>query len=390
MPPTLLKRLLSLPKDHSFFLFGARNTGKSTLLAAEYSTQESILIDLLDSKTEERFSRDPDELYQIVLALPEHIKYVIIDEIQKAPALLDTVHRLMKDTNKYFILTGSSARKLKHGGANLLAGRAFVFHLFPLTSVELADDFDLDRALQWGTLPQLLSYQSDMERQEFLHAYAHTYLKEEIWGEHIIRKLDPFRRFLEVAAQNNGKIINFNNIAKDVGIDDKTIRSYYQILEDTLIGFFLDSFHHSFRKRLAQKPKFYFFDTGITRALAHLATVPLAPQTSVYGEAFEHFIILECMRLANYYRLNYRFSYLRTMADAEIDLIIERPGKPLLLIEIKSSKQVKPEDISTFIRLSKDIEKSEAICLCQDQYAKKIAHVLVLPWQQALAQFFNA
>lgn len=389
MPTALLKRSLSLPKDHSLFLFGARNTGKSTLLETEYNPHESILIDLLDSKTEERFSRDPDELYQIVLALPEHIKYVIIDEIQKVPALLDTVHRLMKDTNKYFILTGSSARKLKHGGANLLAGRAFVFHLFPLTFVELGNDFDLDRALQWGTLPQLLSYQNDIERQEFLHAYAHTYLKEEIWGEHIIRKLDPFRRFLEVAAQNNGKIINFNNIAKDVGVDDKTIRSYYQILEDTLIGFFLDSFHHSFRKRLAQKPKFYFFDTGITRALAHLATVPLAPQTSAYGEAFEHFIILECMRLANYYRLNYRFSYLRTMADAEIDLIVERPGKPLLLIEIKSSKQVKPEDISTFIRLSKDIEKSEAICLCQDQYAKKIAHVLVLPWRQGLEQFFT-
>lgn len=123
--------------------------------------------------------------------------------------------------------------------------------------------------------------------------------------------------------------------------------------------------------------------------MAHLATVPLAPQTSAYGEAFEHFIILECMRLANYYRLNYRFSYLRTMADAEIDLIVERPGKPLLLIEIKSSKQVKSEDISTFIRLSKDIEKSEAICLCQDQYAKKIAHVLVLPWRQGLEQFFT-
>ena len=160
-------------------------------------------------------------------------------------------------TNKKFIMTGSSARKLKKGGANLLAGRAFVFDLFPLSFLELKDKFDLEHALRWGTLPQIFQCNTDLERQQFLRAYAHTYLKEEIWEEHFIRQLDPFRRFLEVAAQCNGKIINFSNIARDVGVDKKTIQSYFSILEDTLIGFYLEPYQNSFRKRLSQKPKFY-------------------------------------------------------------------------------------------------------------------------------------
>lgn len=156
-------------------------------------------IDLLDSAEEERFMRDPNVLYEIVMALSPGITHVIIDEIQKIPKLLDIVQRLLKDTDKYFVMTGSSARKLKKGGGNLLAGRAFIYFLFPFTSIELGADFDLEAALQWGTLPQILTCKDDKERQEFLYAYAHIYLKEEVWQEHLIRKLDPFRRFLENA-----------------------------------------------------------------------------------------------------------------------------------------------------------------------------------------------
>jgi len=383
-----IKRLLTLPAKKSILLLGPRNTGKSTLLAHQYPAATSVTLDLLDSVEEEQFTRNPNRLYSIVTALPDAITHVIIDEIQKVPRLLDSVQRLMSKTQKHFVMTGSSARKLKKGGANLLAGRAFVYHLFPLTSIELGPLFNLDEALQWGTLPQVYHCENDAERQNFLQAYAHTYLKEEIWGEQFIRKLDPFRSFLEVAAQSNGNIINFNNIAHDIGVDDKTVRAYYAILVDTLIGFFLEPFHHSVRKRLREKPKFYFFDPGVVRALSRMTSVELLPRTRAYGDAFEHFIILECMRLASYYHREYRFTYLRTASDVEIDLIVERPGQPLLCIEIKSTDDITQKDLSAFSRLCDDIPNSIALCLSNDKYPKKINNVTVLPWRQGLELYF--
>lgn len=384
----MFNRLLKLPEEHHFFLFGARNTGKSTLIETLFNQEHSLYIDLLDADQEKKFARDPNELIRLTDALDDHVSHVIIDEIQKVPKLLDIVQILMRKTKKTFIMTGSSARKLKSGGANLLAGRAFVYDLYPLTSFELEDSFNLDMALQWGTLPNIVNANNDEIRGEFLKAYSHTYLKEEVWDEHIIRELEPFRRFLEVAAQSNGKIINYANIARDVGVDDKTIQSYYSILEDTLIGFFLDPYQGSFRKRLSKKPKFYFFDPGVVRALARLTTVPLLPQTNAYGNAFEHFMILECIRHASYSRKDYRFNYLRTSTDAEIDLVVERPGLPLLCVEIKSAKEIFPQSISTFQQLTADIPNSEAIVLSNEPYAKKIGHVLVLPWQLGLQQYF--
>ncbi len=291
-------------------------------------------------------------------------------------------------TCKKFIMTGSSARKLKQGGANLLAGRAFVYHMYPLTHIELGEAFNLEHALHWGTLPQIFALDRDEMKSEFLFAYAHTYLKEEIRSEHFIKDLEPFRRFLEVAAQCNGKLINFSNIARDVGVSDKTIKSYYAILEDTLIGFFLEPYHDSFRKRLTHRPKFYLFDIGVTRALAFLTDVPLVKKTHAYGNAFEHFIILECIRLSSYYRLHYKFSYLRTQSDVEIDLIVERPGKPLLCIEIKSAEEIQAQNIASFIAITCDFVNSDAICICNEAYAKRIDHVLVLPWRMALQKYF--
>ncbi len=226
----MFQRLLQLPDKRHFFLFGARNTGKSTLVKHMFSNANSRYIDLLDSAQEDRYNKDPNIFANEVDALSDQVKHVIVDEIQKVPRLLDVVQMLMGRTNKHFIMTGSSARKLKYGSANLLAGRAFVYHLFPLSSIEMADEFVLDDALRWGTLPETVKCETDLERQEFLNAYAHTYLKEEIMVEQLLRKLDPFRKFLEVAAQCNGKILNFSNIARDVGVDDKTIKSYFSIL----------------------------------------------------------------------------------------------------------------------------------------------------------------
>lgn len=385
----LLPRIAQLPKNHSFFLFGARNTGKSTLIKSLFTPDTTLYIDLLDSEVELNFLRKPNDFYQLVRQLPDSTTHVVIDEVQKVPALLDVVHRLMGETRKYFVLTGSSARKLKRGGANLLAGRAFLYHLFPLTFCELGEKFSLDAVLQWGSLPSVVFAQNDELRKEFLYAYAHSYLKEEVWSEQFVRELDPFRRFLEVAAQMNGKVINFSKIGEDVGVSRSAVQTYYSILEDTLLGTFLGPYHGSFRKRLGKQPKFYFFDTGVTRVLAFLTDVKLVPQTNAYGNAFEHFIILECIRLSDYYRLHYRFSYVRTQDGFEIDLMVDRPGKKLLCIEIKSAQQVDESDIRSFIRLSADIPNSEAICISNEKYAKKIKHVIVMPWRQALEEYFT-
>ncbi len=220
-----IKRLLQLLLSQSFFVFGARNTGKSTLLKHAFETKNTLWIDLLDPSLEERYSVDPVSFKQEVLALDQDVKHIVIDEVQKLPKLLDLVHQLIEDTDKIFIMTGSSARKLRHGSANLLAGRAFVFNLFPFTSEELGKDFDLEEAMHWGTLPAVAyKMQSKEDKINFLQAYAQTYLKEEIWLEQFIRKIEPFRKFLEVSAQCNGQILNISNIAKDVGVDDKTIK----------------------------------------------------------------------------------------------------------------------------------------------------------------------
>lgn len=349
----------------------------------------SITFNLLKVETHERFLRRPDELVEIVKALPSHITHIVIDEVQKNPNLLDVVHDLIETTNKHFVLTGSSARKLKKGGANLLAGRAFVNNLYPFSVFELDERFDLEEALQWGMLPKIYEYPDSELKMRYLQTYSHTYLKEEIWEEHFVKDLAPFRRFLEVAAQMNGKIINYSNISRDTGIDDKTVKNYYFILEDTLIGFFLEGFEHSFRRRLSTKPKFYFFDVGVTRALARLLSLPLIPSTSAYGDAFEHFVILECIKLCSAHHSEYRFSYMKTKDDAEVDLVVERPGLPILFIEIKSSTAVTHESLSTFIRLTHDFGECECLCLSDDPLEKMIEHVRVIPWRMGLQRYFG-
>lgn len=382
-------RSLKLSKKYSFFLFGARNTGKTTLIKHSFAKEETLFIDLLNINEEERFLKNPQELESIVLELPKNIKYIVLDEIQKIPKLLDVVHSLIEKTNKIFILSGSSARKLKYGGANLLAGRAFVYNLFPLTSFEIGEQFSLSRALNFGMLPSIYEMETDEDRIKFLQAYSHTYLKEEIILEQLVRKIDPFRKFLEVSAQSNGKIINIASIARDVGVDDKTVSQYYSILEDTLIGFYLEPFVNSFRKRLSQKPKFYFFDTGVTKSLIRSLSLFLQESTSAYGEAFEHFIILECIKNASYYFLEYRFSYLKTKDDAEVDLVVERPGKPLLFIEIKSSIMVNIENLSSLSKIIKDFKDYEAVCFCRDTVTKKINNIKIMPWQEGIKEFFT-
>ena len=385
----MIPRLLQVPEDESFFLFGPRGVGKTTLLKHLPWLSSALYINLLKAGDEQRFARNPDELASIVKALPENTSHIIIDEVQKLPKLLDIVHDLIETTSKKFVLTGSSARKLKHGGANLLAGRAFVYHLYPFIWLEIPQQFNLNDALCWGMLPKINEYTTPDKKHLFLDAYTNTYLKEEIWAEQFIRELDPFRRFLEVAAQTNGKIVNFSNIARDVGTSDKNIQKYFSILEDTMLGFFLEAFQHSFRKRLSKTPKFYFFDTGVVRALTAQLGLPLLQSTSQFGDAFEHFVILQCKELAGYYYRNYRFSYLKTKDDAEIDLVVERPGLPLLFIEIKSSDNVQPVHLMTLKRNAHDFGNCEAICLSRDPYIKEIDGIKVFPWMEGVRKYFT-
>lgn len=383
-----IQRLLKLSKTQSFFLFGARGTGKSTLLNQCF-VENTLRLDLLNIETEERLARNPQALMDIVHALSDEITHVVIDEIQKIPKLLDVVHSLIEEKKKIFVMTGSSARKLKRGAANLLAGRAFVYHLFPFSCLELKEHFNLMDALTYGTLPKIMELQNAQEKQQFLMSYAHSYLKEEILTEQLIRKLDPFRRFLEVSAQCNGKVINFSNIARDVGVNEKTVKQYFEILEDTLIGFFLESFQHSFRKRLSLKPKFYYFDTGVARALARFLSIPVQPQTSYFGEVFEHYVILECIKMAYYFKPEYRFSYLQTKDGAEIDLVVDRPGQLPLFIEIKSTDCVEQDQLHTFKSLIQDFGQCDSVCLSRDPYAKQLGNILVLPWQEGVHRYFN-
>lgn len=382
----MIHRLVNPLKSNSFFIFGPRGTGKTTFLREFFKGDRTLWIDLLDPKEEDRLSRNPTELKNQILSQKDRIEWVVIDEIQKVPVLLNLVHQLIEGIGMKFALTGSSARKLKRGSANLLAGRAFVNELFPLTHRETGESVDLMEVLKWGTLPKVIQCETAEEKTEFLRAYALTYLKEEVWSEQLVRKLDPFRRFLEVAAQTSGEIVNFSNIAKDIGSDAKTVQSYFQILEDTLLGFMLEPYHRSVRKRQRQNPKFYVFDIGVKAALAHQITSEKHPGTYDFGKTFEHFVILEVIRLNSYLKKDFRFFYLRTKDDAEIDLILERPGMPVALVEIKSSERVDERDTRTLENFIKDLRPCEAFVFSRDPYPKQIGQVSCLPWQEGIRQ----
>lgn len=379
----MIPRLLQTGRRNSFFLLGARGTGKTTFIRDAFDADASLYLDLLDSELEDLYRRAPSRLEQQVNALTDSVEWILIDEVQRAPRLLDVAHRLIENTPKRFVLTGSSSRKLKRGASNLLAGRAFVHNLYPLTALELGDSFDLDDALRWGTLPGIYALDAEEDKQSYLRAYALTYLKEEIVAEQIVRRLDPFRYFLEVAAQSNGSIVNYANIARDVGADPKTVLSYFGILEDTLVGFLLPAFHRSIRKQQRSNPKFYYFDTGVKRSLNRTLGIPLIAGTYEYGRAFEHFVITQIAYLSRYRNCDWRLSYLRTGADVEIDLVIERPGLPVALIEIKSSTRIDERDIRHLARFTGDFDTPLALCISRDPTRMQIGDVLCVHWREA-------
>ncbi|PWU12623.1 MAG: ATPase [Bdellovibrio sp.] len=386
----MVGRLQKLSKNNSLFLFGARGCGKTTLLQELFPSRSTLWIDLLKADDEDRFRRDPDQLSFLIGS--QKPQRVVLDEIQKIPKLLDIVHReIERNRGLQFVLTGSSARKLKRGAANLLAGRAFEYFLFPLTFKELGARFDLNEVLRFGSLPRLLHLRSEEEKSDYLRAYARTYLKEEILQEQIIRNIDPFQDFLEVAAQSNAKILSYSKMSRDLGVDDKTVKNYFSILTDTYMGLLLPPFHRSIRKRQRESPKFYFFDLGVKRAMERNLTVDLNPKSYAFGEAFESWIVQECHRFNEYFKMDFRISYLRTQSYVEVDLIFERPGKPDLLVEIKSSDFVTEDDVRSLARIANDWDrKCQAQLWSQDLREKMILDVQCLHWQQGLQKAFKA
>jgi len=382
----MFQRTLKLPKGHSFFLFGPRGVGKSTLLESVLPKESTYKLDLLDFDLETRLLNRPGEFAEILQSLPENIRWIFIDEIQKLPFLLNEVHRhIERHPRRFFAMTGSSARKLRRGQANLLAGRAFSLALHPLTSRELGNAFRLDRELRFGTLPKIFSLDADEDKRQFLRAYAETYLKEEIQLEGFLRNLPAFRRFLPLAAAQNGQVLSWSQFSQDTGVDAKTVRSYFEILEDTLVGFSLPAYQRSLRKRQKTHPKFYFFDTGVQRALAGQLNVDVVPGTTEYGRAFEHFWILEIIRQSKYHNADWSFSYLATH-NIEVDLVIERPDRSMVFAEMKSTERVRSSDIRTIATLAEEIKRSEAICICSEPRKRRVGNVLVCPWEEALTE----
>ena len=314
--------------DEAMFLFGARQTGKSTLLKERF--REAIYYDLLNPSVRKALKLNPNSLWEALQDKPAGT-LVIVDEIQKVPELLDVVHSLMVDRGLFFILSGSSARKLKRSGANTLGGRAIPETLYPLVWPEVTD-FQIDRAVQNGMIPRHYMVEDATNR---LSGYVKVYLDEEIREEGEVRQLDAFERFMEVAAISDGEMLNFSNIAADCGVSAKTVKSYFQILYDTLIGYEIPAFRKEIKRKIVQAPRFYYFDVGLANYL--MGRNSLKRGTDDYGHAFEHLVMQEIIAYKGYNDKRDTISYWHTYDQKEVDVVI---GDAKVAIEIKSSEHV--------------------------------------------------
>ncbi len=379
-----------LGKHSSGIILGARGVGKTRLckeFLADLRSQGNHVqeYDLLHSESYERLLKQPHIFrLEVEAAVGKQNLLVFIDEVQKVPALLDEVHSLIETYPKRvrFLVTGSSARKLKRADANLLAGRALAFRLHPLTGEEHPQS--IFEATRLGSLPGVVI--DNEAPEQTLRSYVSTYLKEEIQQESLVRRVDAFARFLEVAAQYHGEMMNASAVAKFAGVSSKTIADYFQILEDTLLGWRLPGWSASATKQLRTTPKFYLFDNGVANALKGELNAKVSESSARFGKLFEAWIIQETFRLNDYHQLDLKFSYWRTNNDIEVDLIVSRgAGRPLAAVEIKSAALPANNEIIGLRRFAEDYPKAARFCVCRAPKPLERDGVKFVPYEDLLA-----
>lgn len=383
-----------LGNNTSAFVFGARGTGKSHL-ASEFmkvkheSHARTLILNLLESDTYEKYLKHPDLFRKEIIKLSQQKQdriSIYVDEIQRVPNLLNEIHTLMETYPQQlqFLLTGSSARKLKRSSANMLAGRALSLRLYPFTMEEW--DCELSNRLQYGSLPGIAyKFRDDPETLKLsLRSYMSTYLKEEIQQEALVRRLDAFARFLEIAGQFHTKVINTAELAKAAGVSAHTAAEYVQILEDTLIAVKIPGWNASAKKQLRTTPKLYFFDNGVVNAIRGELNVPVRESTARYGDLFEGTVIQEIIRANDYYNLDLKLSYWRTNNDMEVDIVLSRgASQPIAAIEIKSSTNPVRKELHGLEAFKTEYPKIPQFCISRaDRAFTTDQGIEVIPYRE--------
>ncbi len=377
----MVSRYFNISIQNSYILLGPRQTGKSYYIKS-LNLPKLWSVNLLLSRSYLKYSKNPslfrdEALHQIQ---KNGVETIFVDEIQKLPILLDEVHQLIEETSCRFILTGSSARKLKRGSANLLAGRALLKRLYPLIYPEIKESLNvhlIDELLQFGSVAGI--YQKPAQsRASFLRSYINTYLKEEIQMEGLTRGLPSFSHFLDVAAQTFGETLNYSKIGRDCSQNANTTRNYFEILEDTLIGYSLPTWDESRRKQLASHPKFYFFDNGVTCALLSRLSDPL--DASLRGRLFEQWIINEVRARFDYDERDLSLCYWKTQSGLEVDLIVARGKTPLFAVEIKSHAQIRDEHLNSLRELRLDYPSLPLYLVCTEPEPRTMDGISLVPW----------
>ncbi len=374
MIPRILEEPLS--NNQSFFLFGPRGTGKTTWIKSRF--KNALYLDLLDSTLSQKLLSNPSRLRNLVLAKVQD--WVIIDEIQKIPELLNEVHKMIEENHCRFILTGSSARNLRKKGVNLLGGRALTFHMYPLTVEELGERFDLQRSLDSGHLPMVYSVKSPTR---YLSSYVSTYLQQEVQSEGLTRNLSAFSRFMEIASFSQAQVLNVSEIAREVGVDSKTIENYFTILEDLLIADRVPVFTRKAKRRMITHSKFFFFDVGVYRTLRPMS--PLDKPEEAAGAALETIFYQELKAINDYYNLGYQIFYWRTANNEEVDFVIYGE-KGIIAFEIKRSNRFSQKDLSSLKLFLKDYPMACAYFLFGGDISECYDKVKVIPFDVAIRQ----
>lgn len=371
----MFKRLFNINNiGTSAFIFGPRGTGKTQWVKATFP--EALYIDLLNNRVYTRLQADPTRLEAIVLAHDN--PWVIIDEVQKIPALLNEVHRLIEHHQRHFILTGSSSRQLKRAGTNLLAGRARTHYMHPLTASEVGDSFDLNKSLRYGLLPT--SYTSN-DSQYFLESYVTTYLREEILQEGLVRNLGTFSKFIEIASFSQGAQLNLLAISREVGVSRKIVESYFEILEDLLIATQIPCFTKRAQRKLSQHPKFYYFDTGVFQVIRPKG--PLDLPKEIGGPAFETLFLQHLRAIIDYYRYDLNIYFWRTTSGTEVDFIVYGENG-LFAFELKSSSYIERKDYRGLNEFKKDYPVAQCYLIYGGEQEERFDHILALPMKTVL------